>query len=94
MTVEVGLFSWKGSRGFYVADDGDGFSSADTDAAFESVYSTTDDQSELGLAIVRRIAGGHEWTISVTESWTEGARIEIADVDVASERSPAVDHES
>ncbi|WP_256393214.1 sensor histidine kinase [Natronoarchaeum rubrum] len=80
-TVTVGPLERDGTAGFYVADDGDGFEMDDLDAAFESGYSTAEDRSGLGLAIVRRIADAHDWTITVTDGRAGGARFEIAGVD-------------
>ncbi len=82
-SVRVGLTERDGTRGFYVADDGTGFEMTDPDQAFESGYSTDDDRSGLGLAIVRRIVDAHGWTITVEESRDGGARFEIEDVDFA-----------
>jgi len=76
-SVVVGSIDRDGTRGFYVADDGDGFEKADPDQAFESGYSTDDDRSGLGLAIVRRIVDAHDWTITVVESRMGGARFEM-----------------
>jgi len=81
--VRVGLIERDGTRGFYAADDGDGFEMADPDRAFESGFSSDGGRSGLGLAIVRRIADAHGWTITVGESRDGGARFEIADVDFA-----------
>ncbi|GAA0671814.1 HAMP domain-containing sensor histidine kinase [Natronoarchaeum mannanilyticum] len=81
--VRVGLVERNGTRGFYVADDGEGFEMTDPEQAFESGYSTDDDRSGLGLAIVRRIVDAHGWTITVEESREGGARFEIGGVDFA-----------
>lgn len=82
-SVVVGPIERNGTRGFYVSDDGTGFEMADPDQAFELGYSTDDDRSGLGLAIVRRIVDAHDWTVTVAESRMGGTRIEITNVDLA-----------
>jgi len=82
LTVEVGLLRRDGKSGFYVADDGQGFSPDDLEQPFESGFSTEEERSGLGLTIVRRIADAHGWTTTATESSTGGARIEFAGVDL------------
>ena len=73
VTVSVGTFS----EGFYVADDGPGIPDDQQDAVFERGVSTREDGTGLGLAIVDRIADGHGWTVTVTDSKTGGSRFEI-----------------
>ena len=63
--------------GFYVADDGPGISGDEFDRLFEHGYSTTDDGTGFGLAIVQRIVRAHGWTITATHSQNGGARFEI-----------------
>lgn len=77
-TVEVGRLS----DGFYVADDGPGISEETREAAFESAVATDGEGPLFDLSVVRQIALGHGWEISVTESSTGGARIEFENVDV------------
>ena len=78
VTVTVGEVS----TGFYVADDGSGIPAADQDTVFEAGYTTAGGRggSGLGLAFVRELAEVYEWTCSVTESSTGGARFEFTDV--------------
>ena len=52
------------------------------ESVFESGYSTDDDGTGFGLAIVEEIANAHGWRVTVTESETDGARFEITGVDV------------
>lgn len=72
VTVEVGLLRRDGAAGFYVADDGPGFSPDDPDRPFESGFTTEEERSGLGLTIVRRIADAHGWTAELTESAAGG----------------------
>jgi signal transduction histidine kinase len=82
LTVTLGLLQHGDESGFYVADNGSGFPTDDLDRPLESGYSTGEEQSGLGLAIVRRIADAHGWSITLTESTAGGARIEFADVPI------------
>ncbi|PSQ43017.1 hypothetical protein BRD07_02635 [Halobacteriales archaeon QS_9_68_42] len=67
--------------GFYVADDGSGIPEADRETVFESGFSTSEEGTGFGLAIVEEIATGHGWEIRATESEAGGARFEITGVD-------------
>ena len=86
VTVTVGRLS--DGDGFYVADDGPGIPADRRDDVFESGYSTADDGTGFGLAIVGEIVDAHGWEIAVTESETGGARFEISGVEAAN-RLPA-----
>jgi signal transduction histidine kinase len=77
VTITVGDLA----DGFYVEDDGPGIPAAERDRVFEHGYSTTDDGTGFGLAIVAEIADAHGWTVSVTESEAGGARFEVAGVE-------------
>ncbi|WP_336336779.1 PAS domain S-box protein [Haloarcula brevis] len=77
VTVTVGTTE----GGFYVADDGPGLPEVDREALFEPGYSTADDGSGFGLAIVDRIAEAHGWSVDVGESDDGGARFEITGVE-------------
>ena len=79
VTVTVGTLTHE--RGFYVADDGDGIPEGEDTRIFESGYSTDNESTGFGLAIVKQIADAHGWDICVTESETGGARFEITGVD-------------
>ena len=63
--------------GFIVEDDGEGISAADRESLFEFGYSTDDDGTGIGLAVVKRIVDAHGWLIDVDESDSGGARFEI-----------------
>ena len=64
--------------GFYVADDGPGIPGDERDRVFDSGYSTHEDGTGFGLAIVREIAEAHGCEVRLTESETGGARFEIS----------------
>ena len=73
LTVDVGAFS----SGFYVADDGPGIPEDERDRVLDMGYSSTEDGTGFGLAIVERIVDAHGWDLAVTESETGGARFEV-----------------
>jgi len=75
--IEVGDLA---DDGFYVADDGRGIPADERDDVFEAGYSTAQSGTGFGLAIVQRVAEGHDWDITVTESDQGGARFEISGV--------------
>ncbi|WEL17493.1 Signal transduction histidine kinase [Halorhabdus sp. SVX81] len=64
-------------NGFFVADDGPGIPEEERVDVFESGFTTAEDGTGFGLAIVREIVQAHDWTITVTESESGGARFEI-----------------
>jgi len=70
-----------GEAGFYVADDGPGFSQDDPEAAFEEGHTTRKDGTGYGLSIVAAIAEAHGWTTSAGESDAGGARFDFAGVE-------------
>ncbi|WP_134671691.1 PAS domain S-box protein [Halorussus marinus] len=67
--------------GFYVADDGEGIPAGERETVFEVGYTTASDTggTGLGLAFVAELADVYEWTVTVTESPTGGARFEFRD---------------
>ncbi len=77
VTVTVGAID---GRGFYVEDDGAGIPEEDRDSVFESGFTTSQDGTGFGLAIVSEIVGAHGWTAEVTEGADGGARFEITGV--------------
>ncbi|QGX93787.1 PAS domain S-box protein [Haloplanus rallus] len=79
VTVTVG----KIADGFYVADDGAGIPDEKRDDIFEAGYSTADDGTGFGLAIVKEIVVAHGWEIRVTDSETGGTRFEIIGIKTA-----------
>ncbi len=80
VTVTVGRLGE--ADGFYVEDDGSGMSEEIRDQAFDSGFSTRDDGTGFGLAIVSRVVNVHDWDVRVTESDSGGARFEFTGVDV------------
>ncbi|MFB6252618.1 MAG: PAS domain S-box protein [Halobellus sp.] len=75
------------SDGFAIADDGPGVAETNRERVFDRGYSTTEDGTGIGLAVVREIADAHEWNVRITDSRDGGARFEFTDVVEAS--SPA-----
>jgi len=63
--------------GFYVADDGPGIPEDDRERIFDSGYSTRDDGTGFGLAIVEEVADAHGCDVRVTRSESGGARFEV-----------------
>jgi len=83
--------------GFYVADDGPGIPESEREQAFEYGYSSREDGTGFGLAIVQRIASAHDWTVTATESREDGARFEftgVERVDTAPDTRSNLDAES
>jgi signal transduction histidine kinase len=77
VTVEVGTLDEE--NGFYVHDDGSGVPADERDQVFEHGFSTDEDGTGYGLAIVREIAEAHGWTVELLES-ERGARFEFTGV--------------
>jgi PAS domain S-box-containing protein len=63
--------------GFYVEDDGKGLS--DDEPVFTPGYTTADEGTGIGLAIVQQICRAHDWVVHTAESETGGARFEFQD---------------
>ncbi|GCF12076.1 hypothetical protein Harman_00110 [Haloarcula mannanilytica] len=76
VTVTVGDME----DGFYVSDDGPGIPPNEQEDIFEVGYSTIQDGTGFGLAIVKEIADAHEWELSITDSDAGGLRVEITGV--------------
>ncbi|MFB6139454.1 MAG: ATP-binding protein [Halosimplex sp.] len=78
VTVRVGALE----RGFYVEDDGPGIPAAERDRILEDGYTTAEDGTGTGLAIVAETAHQQGWSVRVTDSEpgpdaSPGARFEI-----------------
>ncbi|MFB6269581.1 MAG: response regulator [Halobacterium sp.] len=69
------------AEGFFVADDGPGLPPDDRDTVFDAGYTTSEDGTGFGLAIVESVAEAHGWSVSITDSETGGARFEVTGVD-------------
>jgi PAS domain S-box-containing protein len=83
VTVRVGA----SADGFYVADDGPGVPAGQRDDVLDMGFSTSEEGTGFGLSIVERIADSHGWEVTVTESESGGARIDVTGVTVSDERS-------
>ncbi len=77
VTVRVGRLE----DGIYLEDDGPGIPPDAREAVFEPGYTTSGDGTGFGLAIVKRIAEAHGWTVSVTDATAGGARFEISGIE-------------
>lgn len=65
-------------EGFAVADDGEGIPAADRPQVLTEGYTTDDDGTGFGLAIVAEIADAHGWATTVTDSERGGAKFVFA----------------
>jgi PAS domain S-box-containing protein len=74
VTIRVGAFD----GGFFVEDTGPGIPEDERDDVFQSGYTTNQDGTGFGLAIVKRIVEAHGWEITVTEGTDGGARFEVS----------------
>jgi signal transduction histidine kinase len=63
--------------GFYVEDDGPGIPEDEREEVFEHGYTTSDDGTGFGLAIVADLVEAHGWDLTLTDSADGGARFEI-----------------
>lgn len=79
VSIEVDLLP--AERGFYVEDNGPGIPEESYETVFESGYSTAEDGTGFGLAIVKEIAEAHGWDIRVTDGTDGGARFEVSGVE-------------
>jgi signal transduction histidine kinase len=77
VTVTVGATD----DGVYVADDGPGVPPEDRATVLDPGYTTNEDGTGFGLAIVAEIADAHGWTVAVGESDAGGARFDFAGVE-------------
>lgn len=83
VTITVGKLS--DGSGFFVEDDGDGIPEEHRDELFEPGFTTQDEGTGFGLAIVVEIVNAHDWEIRATEGSTGGARFEISGVTLGNE---------
>jgi PAS domain S-box-containing protein len=80
--------------GFYVADDGVGLPDGVRERVFEPGYSTGEDGTGFGLAIVRSIAEAHGWSVAATEGTDVGARFEFTGVELFDDGPPDAETDS
>lgn len=73
VTVRVGALE----DGFYVADDGTGIPPEKREKILQRGYTTSEEGSGTGLAIVSEIAEHNNWSLEITESADGGARFEF-----------------
>jgi len=66
--------------GFYVEDDGPGIPESDREDVLESGFTTSEDGTGFGLAIVNQIADAHGWRVEIGDGTEGGARFEFSDV--------------
>jgi len=76
VTITIGALD----DGFYLEDDGPGIPDDERERVFESGYSTAEEGTGFGLAIVAEIAEAHEWEVTLAESDDGGARFEFTGV--------------
>ena len=70
-------------EGFAVEDDGPGIEPDVLERIFEHGYTTSAGGTGFGLAIVRRIAEAHGWSVRATESRGGGLRVAFGGVEPA-----------
>ena len=75
VTITVGQLPDR--DGFYVEDDGVGIPPGQREAVFEHGVSYGENGTGYGLSIVSDIASAHQWTVSITDGSTGGARFEF-----------------
>jgi PAS domain S-box-containing protein len=68
--------------GFAVVDDGEGVREDSADTIFTPGHTTSDTGTGLGLGIVADIVDAHDWTITVSEGASGGARFAVTGVDL------------
>jgi PAS domain S-box-containing protein len=70
-------------RGFFVEDDGPGIPASERGSVLETGFTTHEEGSGFGLAIVRTIAEAHGWEVRVVDGSSGGARFEFSGVTLA-----------
>ncbi|MFB6186061.1 MAG: sensor histidine kinase [Halobacteriaceae archaeon] len=79
VTITVGDLD---QEGFYVADDGPGIPPSQRDSILDPGVSTAENSTGFGLSIVQEIVDAHDWSLTVTDSESGGARFEITGVKI------------
>lgn len=64
-------------NGFAISDDGPGIASTDAEKVFDRGFTTRRQGTGFGLSIVNRIVDAHGWSITVDETYDDGARFLI-----------------
>ncbi len=64
-------------EGFFVEDDGPGIPTEEHDRVLDRGYTTDEEGTGFGLAIVEQIATAHDWETVVTDGSDGGARFEF-----------------
>jgi len=75
VTVVVGTLDDR--EGFFVADDGRGIPEDHREEVLERGYTTDDEGTGIGLAIVAGVIEAHDWELRLCESSSGGARFEV-----------------
>ncbi|MFB6179857.1 MAG: histidine kinase N-terminal 7TM domain-containing protein [Halorientalis sp.] len=78
--ASVSLTVTRTESGFAVADDGPGIPPAERDTIFDHGFTTAENGTGFGLAIVKEIADAHGWSVNVTDSPSGGAQFTFEDV--------------
>jgi len=76
VTVRVGPLDFV--PGFFVADDGPGIPPEERERVLDRGFTTHEEGTGFGLAIVEQIADAHGWSVGVTEGDEGGARFEFS----------------
>jgi len=63
--------------GFYVEDDGPGIPEEKRETVFEKGYTTSQEGTGFGLALVKAAIEAHGWAITITDGSDGGARFEV-----------------
>jgi PAS domain S-box-containing protein len=79
VTIRVGT---GGEDHLYVEDDGPGIDTNDPDKLFEPGYTTEDEGTGFGLAIVSRISEAHDWNVAIAET-DGGLKLDITGVEMS-----------
>ena len=77
VTVTVG----RTDEGLYVADDGPGIPDDEREEVREYGYTTSEDGTGFGLTIVEQVVTAHGWELTLTDSESDGLRVEFAGVE-------------
>jgi PAS domain S-box-containing protein len=72
-TVSVGTLH----DGFFVEDDGPGIPDEELHQVLKSGFTTSEEGTGFGLAIVNQIAEAHDWDVAVTNGTEGGARFDF-----------------